>query len=1117
MGLHTSVLLFGILSQGGNGIWAHNMVPFYNSPYYKVEDTSAYAQGPSVYGESPNPFALSQYKAEYLDGHIVLYQLSEEYVERERIEVEDYPTHISFTFDQNGHPVITWEVDKKDVYIYFYDVSVSSSTVHYVGAGRSPHVIIETFNNILKPVRQVFLVYSTLDDELMLRQQDERYRIDTLIEEDVHAVVTAGHTIKNSTKVVYLKRESGKWTFDNIATERLGEWAGDAASDGRIEFIIDELDVTPVIFTENFRENPVSVIRGAKDIEVSKVDSLTEIMGNRTNPVSVTREAKRLSVSVRSLVYLNEFEESIPNSLDFSIGEGSLSINEVRVDTEQHESIPEGLTFEVGNASFDYWVSRVHLSNYYNQILGLDLNEILYTVDSWAIFSAAMANAEAVLEDDTTPRDLITDTFYELRDARLGLTYRDSGQGDGDPYWDNVVILNRFNELPITSVGNFATNWGNGGSPHLAEGKFSSSIEIINSEDRIFTEAMVTLNLGETYTIEGWAYFKEDVADHSFERAIASQWDYRNSNSLSWILCGGSRGLRNIEFATTDYTAPIVTRNDVFEWDEWVHVAVSVNEGMCKIFVNGVEEAAGEVAPLIENPVFLWIGGYWRENEFPTMGGRVDEFRITRGVARYTSDFVPPTTPFSDHPLVEDGDPYWNNVTSLMHFDGNLIDEVGERSWEVIGEPTFEDREIILDSSNYIQTNVSLGGEPFTLEFFATRMEQTEDGYSSSIMQWGVGADSIDGFSLEYSLGQYSGINYRTSYSSLPKITPEDSNEYERSHIAIVFDGSITRAFFNGIGTIVPNPHNLGKEQILKLGNSEGRWKERRKFKMDEFRLTLGVARYTSDFVPPTKPFPNYPAFDDGDQYWDKVVAFLNFENGMEDPTGREWEAISSPALLSPTGGPFGGPFARFEETPYRSIWPDGKLSLDKEEELTIESFVRVDDFATGQGTQAIVALFENDKSRMTYYHTEGGDKFRIYQNSPELPDDVSYRVILESDFEHNKWVHVAYVRDSNGHRLYFDGEKVVENSVEGISMEEFDIFLGDRGDGNEFLTGDVAHIRITKGVARYVENFDPPTKPFPSHDTMLKRPENLKAFTEYFYRPNVLRAHQYIPIVDGE
>ena len=82
----------------------------------------------------------------------------------------------------------------------------------------------------------------------------------------------------------------------------------------------------------------------------------------------------------------------------------------------------------------------------------------------------------------------------------------------------------------------------------------------------------------------------------------------------------------------------------------WYHIAACRSGTTSRVFVNGQAEitvtgdntsyAPGTSRPIIgadgNNPLSLRLNGY------------IDDFRITKGVARYTSNFTPPTAPFPD-------------------------------------------------------------------------------------------------------------------------------------------------------------------------------------------------------------------------------------------------------------------------------------------------------------------------------------------------------------------------------------------------------------------------------------------------------------------------------------
>ena len=89
-----------------------------------------------------------------------------------------------------------------------------------------------------------------------------------------------------------------------------------------------------------------------------------------------------------------------------------------------------------------------------------------------------------------------------------------------------------------------------------------------------------------------------------------------------------------------------------------------------------------------------------------------------------------------------------------------------------------------------------------------------------------------------------------------------------------------------------------------------------------------------------------------------------------------------------------------------------------------------------------------------------------------------------------NQWYHMAAVKKNNFGYLFVDG------SVVASGANVFAYNLTEPGDTNfaiggrqaspvtdtvgSFFNGYISNLRITKGVARYTENFDVPTAPFP-------------------------------------
>ena len=80
--------------------------------------------------------------------------------------------------------------------------------------------------------------------------------------------------------------------------------------------------------------------------------------------------------------------------------------------------------------------------------------------------------------------------------------------------------------------------------------------------------------------------------------------------------------------------------------DTWYHIAITRSGSDFRLFVNGTVEATATFAGSVDGGVPLKFIGidYDLANAF---AGYMDEFRITKGVARYTANFTPPTAAFT--------------------------------------------------------------------------------------------------------------------------------------------------------------------------------------------------------------------------------------------------------------------------------------------------------------------------------------------------------------------------------------------------------------------------------------------------------------------------------------
>jgi hypothetical protein len=85
----------------------------------------------------------------------------------------------------------------------------------------------------------------------------------------------------------------------------------------------------------------------------------------------------------------------------------------------------------------------------------------------------------------------------------------------------------------------------------------------------------------------------------------------------------------------------------------WNHIAVTRNLTTLRLFLNGNSLGSASSSLNFNNTRQVGIGangtsvGATAVGRYP-INGYIDDLRITKGVARYTANFTPPTAPFPD-------------------------------------------------------------------------------------------------------------------------------------------------------------------------------------------------------------------------------------------------------------------------------------------------------------------------------------------------------------------------------------------------------------------------------------------------------------------------------------
>ena len=233
-------------------------------------------------------------------------------------------------------------------------------------------------------------------------------------------------------------------------------------------------------------------------------------------------------------------------------------------------------------------------------------------------------------------------------------------------------------------------------------------------------------------------------------------------------------------------------------------------------------------------------------------------------------------------------------------------------------------------------------------------------------------------------------------------------------------------------------------------------------------RLVQGDYIYDSTFTPPTAPLTSTGT---------GTKLLLNFTNAsiIDNTMKNNGETIAD-AQLDTSVKKFGtasmefdgtGDYVRFLNNPFFTFGTG---------DFTIECFVY---FNNTGGTQYICGQSHGDPASDTAL------QIYIYNGNLYGWVGTSGNEVSASVFSHQTWVHLAFVRQGENIRLYFDGVQQDSTNIGAtysptVSTGPFSLgTVGNYNQGN--LNAFLDEFRVTKGLCRYPDGttFTPPTKAF--------------------------------------
>jgi len=622
----------------------------------------------------------------------------------------------------------------------------------------------------------------------------------------------------------------------------------------------------------------------------------------------------------------------------------------------------------------------------------------------------------------------------------------------------NRYVDNSANNYTITPGGSPSTQAFSPFVPaYITPTTYSNWFDGSGDYLQIASATALQLNTSVAWTIEAWVYPTTLSGDNGIiakRSGGSTEWQFSHSSSSGLTLYTG---------ATTYFSGQTLTVN------KFQHVAITWDLTTLRFFIDGVQ------TPTTNTGISLPASNTYPVNiASNTAGGEtwygcISNLRLVKGTALYTASFTPPTAPLTNITntslLTCQSSTFIDNssnaftitaagntlpVTSPTPFPAKVDQTTlnSAYSTSLIGGSAYFD-----GTGDYLslaqQTALNFGTGNFTLEAWVYPTTTLGDAtciftsVSSGGLMFGTNGAAGSGV---WALGRR-GVSWDNSSSAIPVL-----NQWQ--HVAVCRSGTSVKIFVNGVqsGSTFTNSTSYD----LSLGGTIiGYQVSYMNGYFCGVRAT-NSALYTSNFAPPiTPPTPVT-----------NTQLLLNYTNGaIFDSTAKNVLETAGNAQISTAQSKFGGSSMYFDGTgDYLKIPTTGLLEP------------RVGDFTW----EAWIYHTTSASGTMNYFAQTNGGLAVNRVSSGKLQVDI-YNVAGvmtgATTIPINQWVHIAVCRRGANWYGFLNG--VVDctaSATNNITGSGDAIGVGATSTGVGPFTGYIDDMRFTKGVARYITNFTPPT-----------------------------------------
>ena len=413
-------------------------------------------------------------------------------------------------------------------------------------------------------------------------------------------------------------------------------------------------------------------------------------------------------------------------------------------------------------------------------------------------------------------------------------------ESKADPYaWKNVLALplngsanDESNKLNVGSTTKTVTLNGNAAATSLQSNFYGRSFIFDGTGDYLSLSSTSDFGFGTgDFTIECFVYYKGSFP--TYEYIFDMRVDSSTGAELRPALYPSSDG-GPVEYYINSTTA---ISGGKFYKDRWNHIAVVRNSSTTTLYLNGISVGSfSDSNNYADAPLVI---GQRQGQSAQSWDGYIQDFRVYKGVAKYTSEFIPaasdpyivPQTPSG----VSGGSKLLAPTSGSVHFDGA------------------GDHLTIADHSDW-----NMGTGDFTMEAYVYLNSFSSSGYDAILTKYAGGAQQF--WWVINGSGQQVFYYYYNGGASSVSATAGSMGLKRWYHVAVVRNGNTLHVYQDGVEVTTADLSSAGamndSSAPAHIGASGGAGYWFNGY-ISNVRVVKGTALYKTNFAPPTTALTN--------------------------------------------------------------------------------------------------------------------------------------------------------------------------------------------------------------------------------------------------------------------